>query len=161
MAFTFTASAGTAAAGAKDRMLQDFVSWVSEQCPNIMFTLSDKDTAEINAFRAKIPEAKHQLCYWHAIRYLEERLAEDKPPARYDPRIAHRVFEFIDPTWAPGVTSGWLEDGVYESDAETSRPTQANRAESDVSVRCLEQAKTHCRYRLRSKFQPACQLPLS
>lgn len=61
---------------------------------------------------------KHQLCYWHAITYVEERLAEDKPPAKYDPRKAHAIFSFIDPTWAPGVTSGWLEDGVHEDDAD-------------------------------------------
>jgi hypothetical protein len=78
--------------------------------------LSDKDLSEINAFCTKIPLAKHQLCYWHAIRYLEERLAENKPPAKYDPRNAYQIFEFIDPTWASGVTSGWLEDGVHEDD---------------------------------------------
>lgn len=119
--FAFTASTdGTAAEGAKDRMLQDVLEYVTKRCPGIMFALSDKDMSEINAVRAKVPDAKHQLCYWHAIKYLEERLAEDKPPAKYDPRKAHLIFDFIDPTWAPGVTSGWLEEGVHADDIENS-----------------------------------------
>jgi transposase-like protein len=66
MVFAFTATIKEdAAAGAKDHMLQTVLEWVSQQCPQIMFTLSDKDTSEINAFRAKFPRAKHQLCYWH------------------------------------------------------------------------------------------------
>ena len=77
-----------------------------------MFTLSDKDPSEINACRLSVSQAKHQLCYWHGITYIEERLAKDKPPAAYDPRNAHAIFDFIDPTWAPGVTRGEVE-GVY------------------------------------------------
>lgn len=123
LAFAFTAStSGHAAEGAKDRMLQDVLDYVTKRCPGIMFALSDKDMSEINAVRAKIPNAKHQLCYWHGIKYLEERLAEDKPPAKYDPRKAHLIFDFIDPTWAPGVTSGWLEEGVHADDVEEDEP---------------------------------------
>jgi hypothetical protein len=107
LAFAFTASTSQEAQpGAKDRMLQHVIKHIHEGCPNITYTLSDKDMSEINAFRSQIPTAKHQLCYWHAIKYLEERLAEDRPPARYDPRAAHRIFQFIDPTWAPGIASG-------------------------------------------------------
>lgn len=144
MAFAFTASSGEAAVSAKEHLLRDFIGWISERCPNITFTLSDKDTAEINAFRTKLPNAKHQLCYWHAIRYLEERLSQDKPPAKYDPRIPHRRFKFIDPTWAPGVTSGWLEDGVHEKDAEIGQPVEGDGSDANendapqvsVLVRC-------------------------
>jgi MULE transposase domain len=115
LAFAFTASiAGDAAPGTKDRMLQHVISHVHQHCPNIAFTLSDKDVSEINAFRAKIPDAKHQLCYWHAIKYLEERLADDKPPARYDPRTAHQLFPFVDPTWAPGVTAEQSKNSASE-----------------------------------------------
>jgi hypothetical protein len=98
-----------------------------------MFTDSDKDTVEINGFRAEIPKARHQLCYIHAISYIEKRLAEDRPPAAYDPRVAHRAFQFIDPTWAPGVSSGWLEDGVSEEDAEMDRPSEDQQTQSTVS----------------------------
>jgi hypothetical protein len=92
--------------------------------PNIIFALSDKDTTEINAVHVKLPNAKHQLCYWHAIQYLEERLADDKLPAKYNSRIAHCVCPFINPTWAPGITLGWLEDGVHEDDAECEKPDE-------------------------------------
>jgi hypothetical protein len=134
-AFVFTASTdGTATSGTKDRMLRDVIGWVSKRCPNITFTLSDKDTSEINAFRHCVPDAKHQLCYWHAIRYLEARLAEDKPPAAYDPRKAHSIFDFIDPTWAPGVTIGWLEEGVHEHDVVTEQPLDYEGHEQPTEV---------------------------
>jgi hypothetical protein len=103
-------------------MLQHVLGHIDEKCPNISFVGSDKDSTEINASRAKIPHAKHQLCTWHGVRYVQERLAENKPPAKYDPRNAHKVFAFIDPTWAPGVTAGWLEDGVVAADALIDKP---------------------------------------
>ncbi|KIK52109.1 hypothetical protein GYMLUDRAFT_111298, partial [Collybiopsis luxurians FD-317 M1] len=90
-----------ASAGTKELVLRDFICWISHRCPNIKFTLTDKDIIEINGFRMEIPHAKHQLCYWHGLRYIEKRLTENKPPAAYDPHIAHGVFDFIDPTWAP------------------------------------------------------------
>ncbi len=85
LAFLFTTSDGTAAKGTKDLMLQDFLDFIVKHCPSICFTDSDKETSEINAFEVKIPHAKHQLCYWHAIRYIEKCLGEDKPPVFYDP----------------------------------------------------------------------------
>ncbi|EEB92308.1 hypothetical protein MPER_09207, partial [Moniliophthora perniciosa FA553] len=124
LTFMFTTQDHTAAEGTKDLLLRDLISFVDRRCPNIKFTLSDKDTAEINAFRHIMPDKKHQLCYWHAIRYIEKRLAENRPPAAYDPRQAAKVFSFIDPTWAPGVTIGWLEDGVHPEDAEVERPSE-------------------------------------
>lgn len=120
LAFLFTTSDGTAEEGAKELLLQDFLDFVAKHCPNIMFTDSDKETAEINAFEVKIPNAKHQLCYWHSIRYIEKRLGEDKPPAAYDPRRANKCFDFIDPTWAPGITSGLIEEGVHPNHADPS-----------------------------------------
>ncbi|KAJ7852598.1 hypothetical protein B0H13DRAFT_2359391 [Mycena leptocephala] len=119
--FLFTVSTGDAAEGAKTRMLSDVLEYISERCPNIMFTLSDKEPAEINACRAKISQAKYQLCYWHAITYVEECLGKNKPPARYDPRKAHKIFDFIDPTWAPGVTAVYAdedEEGDGENEGE-------------------------------------------
>ena len=95
--------------GAKHRMLEAFLSWFSKRCPNIKFTLSNKDPSEIDAFRAQI-RAKHQLCYWHGVHYVEEQLAKDKPPAYYDPCKAHLVFSFIDATWALSVTRGNVEE---------------------------------------------------
>lgn len=89
-----------------------------------MFTFSDKDPSEISACCTSISKAKHQLCYWHGIRYIEERLTEDKPRATYDPRKAHEVFGFIDPTWAPGVTRGDVEEYMDGRDMETGANIQ-------------------------------------
>ncbi|KIK55719.1 hypothetical protein GYMLUDRAFT_175166, partial [Collybiopsis luxurians FD-317 M1] len=97
----------------KELLLCDLIRWLAKRCPNIKFTLSDKDVTEINAFRIETPHAKHQLCYWHGLRYIKKRLGENRPPAAYDPRIAHRQFDFIDPTWAPGVTMGAVEDASF------------------------------------------------
>ena len=86
LAFAFTCSTdGTAAPHAKDRMLQNVLRHVGNYCPNIAAGHSDKELSEISAIRIVLPDARNQLCYWHAIKYLEERLAEDKPPAKYDP----------------------------------------------------------------------------
>ena len=101
-------------------MLQDVLRYVSQHCPNIAYALSDKDQSEINAIHAVLPYVKHQLCYWHAIRYIEERLAEDKPPAKYDPRLAHEVFDFIDPTWAPGVATSQDKSGMPSQENNVS-----------------------------------------
>ena len=137
LAFAFTAATdGMAKKGAKDRMLQDVLRWIIGHCPNIEFTLCDKDVSEISAFQIIIPKAKHQLCYWHAVKYIEDRLAENKAPAHYDPRKAHAVFAFIDPTWAPGVTDGWLEDGVHENDVEKPDITK-EQVSSETEVRGL------------------------
>lgn len=132
-AFLFTTSTPDAAEGAKTRMLRDLLKYMNKRCPNIMFTLSDKEAAEINACRNEIPQAKHQLCYWHAITYVEERLGENKPPAAYDPRKAARIFDFIDPTWAPGITAVYADDDEEgdgeDGDIETpvSRPVDSHR----------------------------------
>lgn len=114
-------------------MLRDVLKYVTKRCPNIKFTLSDKDPTEISAFCHEVEHAKHQLCVWHVIEYLRTRLAENQPPALYDPRKAHAIFSFIDPTWAPGVTKGWLEDGVHEDDAETEKPVSGIDNEQPVS----------------------------
>jgi hypothetical protein len=101
-AFLFTVLTGDSAEGAQTRMLSDIAKFINKRCPKIMFTLSDKEPAEITACRTEIPQAKHQLCYWHTINYIEERLGKNKPPAPYGPRKAYKIFDFIDPTWVPG-----------------------------------------------------------
>ncbi|KDR77335.1 hypothetical protein GALMADRAFT_66460 [Galerina marginata CBS 339.88] len=142
LAFCFTASTdGTALEGAKDRLLRTVIRFVAKKCANIKFTLSDKDLTEINGFRTEIPHARHQLCYWHGVRYIEERLAQDKPPAKYSAIRANKVFNFIDPTWAPGVSSGWLEEGVHESDAEVERDAEPMPLDVDISKVRIRVAK--------------------
>ncbi|TDL17450.1 hypothetical protein BD410DRAFT_776119 [Rickenella mellea] len=141
LAFVFTTSTGEAAPNAKDRMLGDVLEWLAKRCPNIIFTLSDKDQSEINAFRAKIRNAKHQLCYWHAIKYLEERLAEDKAPAKYDCRRAHNLFKFIDPTWAPGVTT--KKDHVKEPEASAGGSKTGVNDKSMVGAGVMKERQTN------------------
>ena len=134
LAFCFTTSTdGTALDGAKDRLLRTVIRFISKKCPNIDFTLSDKDLTEINGFRTEIHQARHQLCYWHGVRYIEERLSQNKPPAKYSVIQANHLFNFIDPTWVPGVSSGWLEEGVHESDAEVEREAEPKPLDIEIS----------------------------
>ena len=44
--------------------------------------------------------------------------------------------DFIDPTWAPGIMSGWLEDGVLKNDAECSKPEDGEDEEEDHQKVC-------------------------
>ena len=56
------------AKGGKERLLVQFLKAIKLQWDlNPAFTLSDKDVSEIHALVTVFPEAKHQLCYWHAI----------------------------------------------------------------------------------------------
>jgi len=102
--FLHVSTDGSATENAKERALDDFLAYYAKACPNIKFTLSDKELGEVRAMRTAFPNAKHVLCFWHAIRTIEMRLADDAAPGPYDPRTAGRTFSFIDPTWAPGVT---------------------------------------------------------
>ncbi|KAJ7659637.1 hypothetical protein DFH06DRAFT_1130404 [Mycena polygramma] len=86
--------------------------------------------------------ATRQLCTWHGIKYLEERLAENNLPAKYDPRNAHKIFKCIDPIWAPGVTEGRLEEGVHEDDAVTKEPDSTlDGSNSPAAAKVLGQAE--------------------
>lgn len=103
VAFAFVTTDGTAKEHAKTRLIEDVLDYIITKCPNIKFSLSDKDPSEIRACVKKLIEAKHQLCLWHGVRYVERRLKEKRATRPYDPRIAHKAFDFIDPTWAPGI----------------------------------------------------------
>ncbi|KAI3613244.1 hypothetical protein WG66_001468 [Moniliophthora roreri] len=113
LAFMFTTHDKTTDSGAKDLLLWDLLQFIKTQCLNIVFTLSDKDMSEINACQSELPDVKHQLCYWHAICYIEN---------------------FIDPTWAPGVTLGWLEEGVHEADVEAECLAEPLKIKIDPKV---------------------------
>ncbi|KAJ3712347.1 hypothetical protein DFJ43DRAFT_973541, partial [Lentinula guzmanii] len=49
LAFMFITLNKEASEGTKELVLRDFVRWISGHCPNIKFTLTDKDVIEINA----------------------------------------------------------------------------------------------------------------
>lgn len=89
--------------GAKEQFLGDFLVYIrSTWGIRAIFTLTDKDWAEINAFLRAHPEAKHQLCFWHALRALKQRLAIlRRRPAHYDVDKARSEFSWIDPTFVP------------------------------------------------------------
>jgi hypothetical protein len=106
--------------GDKEGVLREVIRFIKAKCPKWRFTLADKDPAEIGASREEIPEGKHQNCYFHGVKYVRERLATDRAPAAYNPLRAHLHFDFIDPTWAPGVSSGLYEEDVHPKDFEKS-----------------------------------------
>lgn len=104
LAFMFTVvTDDSVTEGGKERLVGACIRHLRVLCPNILLFLSDKDLSEINACQKEAPEISHQLCSWHAVRYIEQHLSENRPPRPYDPRKANRTFSFIDPTWAPGV----------------------------------------------------------
>ena|SRR5258708_24877277 len=95
---------GMALKNAKQHILKEYLTYFRQYCPNIRFTLSDKESSEIEAMRAIFPEAKHTCCYWHAIRYIEGRLTQNRPPATYNAKLAAQFFpNTIRPDWIPKV----------------------------------------------------------
>lgn len=65
-------------------------------------TLTDKDWAEINAFLAKYPNAKHQLCFWHCLCALKKQLTILRwTPAFYDVIATMKEFSFIEENFVP------------------------------------------------------------
>ncbi|KAJ7823670.1 hypothetical protein B0H13DRAFT_2375936 [Mycena leptocephala] len=87
-----------------------------ESAPGVraLVTLTDKDWAGINAFLAKYPEAKHQLCFWHALRAIKTRLAIlRRVPAHYAVATAHAEFSWIDEKFVPISQSQEVEPDTY------------------------------------------------
>lgn len=66
-------------------------------------TLTDKDWSEIDACSQVFPDAEHQLCYWHVLRAIKQRLAIVKRrPRYYNVKEAMAEFgDFIDPLFVP------------------------------------------------------------
>ena len=129
--FAFVATTADYLPSDKERLLTQVLQHLKPHLPNIKITLADKDVTEISAFRIVFPDAKHQSCFWHAKEYVKLRLTENKPPAAYNPRLAQHHFEFIDPTWAPGVTAQpreTQEEGVHPHDYKRSlkEPTEVS-----------------------------------
>ncbi|KAI0291349.1 hypothetical protein B0F90DRAFT_1649641 [Multifurca ochricompacta] len=84
--------------GAKELFLSCFISYINNNWHlQIIFTLTDKDWLEINAFLAIIPGAKHQICYWHAIQAIKMHLSIlQHAPAPYNVKVAKAEFSWID-----------------------------------------------------------------
>ena len=125
---------GSAEKDAKEHMLDCFLPWLVKQCPNIKFTGSDKDPSEIKSCHKQVPVSKHQLCYWHAIKYIEERLSENKPPTAYNATHANRTFDFIDPMWVPGVMRGDVKEYLDGQDVEDGADMQGGTHTSILDI---------------------------
>ena len=100
--------------------MREVIRFIKARCPKWHFTMADKDVNLIKPCREEHLDGKHQNCYWHGVKYVLERLAEDRAPAAYNPFQAHLQFDFVDPTWAPGISSGLCEEGVHPKDFEQS-----------------------------------------
>ncbi|KAF7371939.1 Sister chromatid cohesion protein [Mycena venus] len=96
-------SSSNAAAGGKERFIRQLLAHFRAVWKiKAIITLSDKEWSEINAFLAEYPEAKHQLCFWHALRALKKRLSIlRRMPAHYDVALAHSEFTWIDKKFIP------------------------------------------------------------
>ena len=68
--------------------------------------LTDKDMSEINAIRNAWPNAKLQLCFWHAIKAVKTRLANSEKSTAFNPRASIEEFpELIDPYFTPALAT--------------------------------------------------------
>ncbi|EIN04914.1 hypothetical protein PUNSTDRAFT_75677 [Punctularia strigosozonata HHB-11173 SS5] len=99
LTFLFTRGVSESKGSAKQRILMQVLIFLRRHLMSIRFTISDKDPSEIGACQVVFPSARHSICYWNIIKYVKERLAENKPSAAYDPRKVHGIFPFINPTW--------------------------------------------------------------
>ena len=107
LAFLLISTGKDAPSGAKQAVLESFLGALKNLGVRPEFTLSDKDWSEIKAMEAVWPEAKHQLCYWHALRAVKTRLAKNKTrPLPYDPAEPMKEFGFIDPSFVPASQGG-------------------------------------------------------
>lgn len=61
----------------------------------------DKDTAEIVAIKSVFPLVKVQLCYWHVLRAMKQKLAANKQTAgrAYDPVGAKALITDLEVCW--------------------------------------------------------------
>ncbi|KAG6848130.1 hypothetical protein H0H93_003112 [Arthromyces matolae] len=89
--------------GGKERFITDFLAsfrdtWGIEP----QFTLTDKDFSEINGFQNVYPNAKHQLCFWHCLRAVKQRLATlRRRPKHYHVLDAKAEYSWIDEKFVP------------------------------------------------------------
>ena len=96
-------SAAGSETGGKQRYLEELLEHFQKKWRiQAIITLTDKDKSEINAFLAKFPNAKHQLCFWHCLRAIKSRLSIlRRRPKFYDVLEAKKEFSFIDISFIP------------------------------------------------------------
>lgn len=103
LGYMFIHSDGKGNEGAKEHLLHQFFQYFVDKWKiKALVTLCDKNWSEINALRAVFPAAKLQLCYWHVLRAIKERLKILKrQPGHYDMAEAMAEFPWIDATFIP------------------------------------------------------------
>lgn len=102
LSYLFVVTSPEAPPHTKETVLINWMSALKACGITPEFTLSDKDQSEINALHHVWPTAKHQLCFWHILRAVKRRLANNKEtPAFYGSVEASRQFEFIEPAFLP------------------------------------------------------------
>ena len=116
LAFCYIETTKDAGPGAKQQLLENFLTELRHLGVDPKFTLTDKDVSEINAMRAVWPRAKHQLCFWHALRALKQRLAKKTRPVPYDVEGAANEFPFIDPAFLPISQEGHKRVSIRTTD---------------------------------------------
>jgi hypothetical protein len=91
------------ACNAKRDLLTQFITHLRDEYNlKITFTLSDKDPDEIGACQTACTDAKHQLCFWHALRAIKTRLSVlRRQPAHYNVKEAMSEFSFIEEKFVP------------------------------------------------------------
>ncbi|KIJ52336.1 hypothetical protein M422DRAFT_156450 [Sphaerobolus stellatus SS14] len=102
LAYLLVSTSKDAHPGAKQKIIESWLTSLKSLGINPEFILTDKDQAEINAVRIVWPHSKHQLCFWHALKAIKRRLAKNKStPTPYNAQKAHEHFQFIDPNFLP------------------------------------------------------------
>jgi hypothetical protein len=122
LSYLFVVTSANAPPKTKEMVLVEWMSALKARGITPEFTLSDKDQIEINALRSVWPTAKHQLCFWHVLRALKRRLANNREaPAFYRATEASSHFPFIDATFLPlGQMQEYAKVCVYTYDTQSS-----------------------------------------
>ena len=83
-------------------ILKQFLRRIQQAGFSPTFFGTDKDVSEINAVKHVWPQAKHQLCYWHALRAVRTKLkdsSKSKILATYNPREAEKLVPGLEMCW--------------------------------------------------------------
>ena len=88
--------------GALTHILEQFLRRIRQEGFSPTFFGTDKDMSELNAVKLVWPKAKHQLCYWHALRAIRTKLkdsSKSKLLAKYDPAEAGKLIPGLEICW--------------------------------------------------------------
>ncbi|KAE8181682.1 hypothetical protein CF328_g8764, partial [Tilletia controversa] len=87
--------------GCKINIIKEVLNALKDRGIDPQFVGCDKDSAEIAAFRSVWPQSKIQLCYWHVLRAVRQRLASSIATSTKQ----YHAFEVT--SIVPGVETCW------------------------------------------------------